>query len=313
MADNFLKANISDDGSKFNKTLAELEAQLKRFQNALKNTNSVESFNRLNRAIDATKSRIASISTARDPFQKVTQGSNAATQSLINVGRVAQDLPFGFIGIANNLNPLLEAFQRLKAESGSTGTAMKSLVSSLAGPAGIGVALSVVSSLLISFGDKLFGGSSAINSFNKELYELSNAGDKAKESLEALAKQTEFLLQLSDRNIDINFTGDFERGLLKSRTRVVQLYDEIGNLEGLVKKSFENATKVSALFSENASSDALELANAFARFQDVPATLVDRLSKKDKEYFEAAKKTFEDLADFQGKLEEKRNERTLKA
>ena len=47
-----------------------------------------------------------------------------------------QDAPFGFIGIQNNLNPLLESFQRLKAETGSTGGAFKALSKSLLGPAG---------------------------------------------------------------------------------------------------------------------------------------------------------------------------------
>jgi len=72
-------------------------------------------------------------------------GSNQAAFALTNLGRVAQDAPFGFIGIQNNLNPLLESFQRLRAETGSNGAAFKALTSSLMGPAGIGIALSLVS------------------------------------------------------------------------------------------------------------------------------------------------------------------------
>jgi hypothetical protein len=74
----------------------------------------------------------------------LVKGSNQAAFALQNLGRVAQDAPFGFIGIQNNLNPLLESFQRLKAESGSTGGALKALTSSLTGAGGIGLALSVV-------------------------------------------------------------------------------------------------------------------------------------------------------------------------
>lgn len=94
-------------------------------------------------------------------LKKIPSASDRATQSLTNLGRVVQDAPFGFIGIANNINPLLESFQRLKATTGTTGGALKALGSSLAGPAGIGVAISVVSSLLIVFGDRLFGASKA--------------------------------------------------------------------------------------------------------------------------------------------------------
>jgi hypothetical protein len=79
------------------------------------------------------------------------KGANSAAFAMQNLGRVAQDAPFGFIGIQNNLNPLLESFQRLKQESGSTGGALKALGSSLIGPAGLGIALSVVSSAVLFY------------------------------------------------------------------------------------------------------------------------------------------------------------------
>ena len=75
---------------------------------------------------------------------QTSRASNSASQSLLNLGRVAQDAPFGFIGIANNINPLLESFQRLKAEAGGTRGALKSLGQSLVGGGGLGLALSVV-------------------------------------------------------------------------------------------------------------------------------------------------------------------------
>jgi hypothetical protein len=71
--------------------------------------------------------------------------------ALTNLGRVAQDAPFGFIGIQNNLNPLLESFQALKAQTGSTGSALKALGQSLIGPAGLGIALSVVSAGILFY------------------------------------------------------------------------------------------------------------------------------------------------------------------
>ena len=88
-------------------------------------------------------------------FSKLSQTSGAATQSMINLSRVVQDAPYGFIGIANNLNPLLESFQRLKVESGSTGGAFKALGAALSGPAGLGLAVGIASSLLVKFGDSV--------------------------------------------------------------------------------------------------------------------------------------------------------------
>ncbi len=78
-----------------------------------------------------------------------------ATNALSNLSRVAQDAPYGFMGIANNLNPLLESFQRLSKESGGAGSALKALVGGLTGPAGIGLALGAVSSLVVAFGDDI--------------------------------------------------------------------------------------------------------------------------------------------------------------
>jgi hypothetical protein len=81
--------------------------------------------------------------------------SGQATNALSNLSRVAQDAPYGFIGIANNLNPLLESFQRLQVSAGSTGGALKAMASGLMGPAGIGLALGAVSSIIVAFGPKI--------------------------------------------------------------------------------------------------------------------------------------------------------------
>jgi hypothetical protein len=86
----------------------------------------------------------------------VAKASNTAGQSLTNLGRIAQDAPFGFIGIQNNINPLIESFGRLKAETGSTGGAFKALIGSLAGAGGIGLAVSVVTGALTVLAQKGF-------------------------------------------------------------------------------------------------------------------------------------------------------------
>jgi hypothetical protein len=86
--------------------------------------------------------------------KSLNQTSKASAQTgtvLNNLSRVAQDAPYGFIGIANNINPLLESFQSLKQESGSTGKALKSMAVGLTGAGGLGLAVGVISSLLVVF------------------------------------------------------------------------------------------------------------------------------------------------------------------
>jgi hypothetical protein len=87
---------------------------------------------------------------------KLPSASNQANQALLNSGRVLQDLNYGFIGVANNLNPLLESFQRLGERSKEAGSSIgKELVSALTGPAGLGVAVSAAVFVFLKFGDEI--------------------------------------------------------------------------------------------------------------------------------------------------------------
>ena len=79
---------------------------------------------------------------------KLKGGSSQATTALSNFSRVVQDAPFGIIGIANNIDPLLASFQRLKVETGSTKGAFQALASSLAGAGGLALAVSAATSIL---------------------------------------------------------------------------------------------------------------------------------------------------------------------
>jgi hypothetical protein len=128
-----------------------------------------DAVNNINQTITATNN-------LGNAFRQIPQTSGAATNALTNLSRVAQDAPYGFIGIANNLNPLLESFQRLKVEAGSTSGALKSMASGLMGPAGIGLALGAVSSLIVAFGPK-------IANFIKGVDAAKEAEDKFAESL----------------------------------------------------------------------------------------------------------------------------------
>jgi hypothetical protein len=132
----------------------------------------------------------AAIGKTEVALKKLSPGSDQATQSLVNLSRVAQDAPYGFIGIANNINPLLESFQRLKASTGTTGGALKALGKELTGAGGIGLAVGVVSSLLVVFGDKLFGTSK-----------------KAKEAADELEKVNKVLNEVNRSFGDVQITA----------------------------------------------------------------------------------------------------------
>jgi hypothetical protein len=137
-------------------------------------------------AVRNIQETVTATNTLGTAFQKLPNTSNQATYALSNLSRVAQDAPYGFIGIANNLNPLLESFQRLKVEAGSSSGALKAMAQGLMGPAGIGLALGVASSLLVTFGDKLFQSSAAQKA----------AAEKTKENTDRIKEQKDALDQV---------------------------------------------------------------------------------------------------------------------
>jgi hypothetical protein len=137
-------------------------------------------------AVKNIQETVTATNTLGTAFQKLPNTSNQATYALSNLSRVAQDAPYGFIGIANNLNPLLESFQRLQKDAGSSGAALKQMAQGLIGPAGIGLALGVASSLLVTFGDKLFQSSAAQKA----------AAEKTKENTDRIKEQKNALEQI---------------------------------------------------------------------------------------------------------------------
>lgn len=174
MAENIdLNINIGANTTDLQAQLQKSENLLKQFEAALKKATNVGEINYLNNQIKNLNTSIAGINTQ---MNKVGRPTADATNALSNLSRVAQDAPYGFIGIANNLNPLLESFQRLQKESGSSTQALKSMVAGLTGPAGIGLALGVVSSLAVTYSKEIaefFKGPEAeLKKFREELNKL---------------------------------------------------------------------------------------------------------------------------------------------
>lgn len=103
------------------------------------------------------------VKSANEQIKQVPKGSAQASSALTNLGRVAQDAPFGFIGIQNNIGPLIDSFGYLQKSTGSTGAALKALGSSLVGPAGIGLGIAVVTGLVTAAIQKYGSLGNAIN------------------------------------------------------------------------------------------------------------------------------------------------------
>jgi hypothetical protein len=168
-----LSINIGANTQDFQGALQKAQNLLNQFQAALKKATNVGEINYLNSQIKNLNTTIGNIQTQMGSAAK---GTANATQSLINFSRIAQDAPYGIIGIANNLNPMLESFQQLAKTEGGTKKALTAMIDGLAGPAGLGVILGVTSSLLVTFskqiGNAFKGGEDKLKGLREELKKL---------------------------------------------------------------------------------------------------------------------------------------------
>lgn len=100
----------------------------------------------------ATKSLSAS-GGGMSKLKTQTVNGNAAMTAF---SRTIQDAPFGIMGVSNNITNLTEQFGYLKNKTGSAGGALKAMLRDLKGFGGITLAISLATSALVLFGDKLF-------------------------------------------------------------------------------------------------------------------------------------------------------------
>src|SRR5689334_18959992 len=106
MAEAKLGILLTADTAQASGNIAILEKQLERLQRLASLPNlSFKQQERLNSLLVQTQGNITKFTKAAElanpALTKTATSSNQATFALTNLGRVAQDAPFGFIGIAN--------------------------------------------------------------------------------------------------------------------------------------------------------------------------------------------------------------------
>ena len=124
--------------------------------------------------------------------KKTVSSSGQATLALSNLGRVASDAPFGFIAIANNIEPLVQSLQGLGRTSGGLGGTLKALGASLIGPGGLLLGFSLVSSAITVAVQKYGSLGNAINAI------FGRQDALVKQTAEAAKSYEKFNQQLRD-------------------------------------------------------------------------------------------------------------------
>jgi len=177
MAENFDKFSIGIDAdvSALQSSLKAAQNTLAQFEGALKKATNIGEINYLSKNIDNLKGKIAQLN---QQAGSLGRPMGDASQSLINFSRIAQDAPYGIMGIANNLNPMVESFQRLAKTEGGTKKALQAMAAGLIGPAGVGVAIGIVSSLAVTFSKEISeffkGPTGELEEFRKKLKEVAD-------------------------------------------------------------------------------------------------------------------------------------------
>lgn len=130
----------------------------------------------------------SSFSSGAKGIDKLTKSSVNAVPVTQELSRVIQDMPYGMQGVANNITQLVSQFGYLQKSAGGTQQALKSVISSFMGAGGMIFLVSTVTSLWVSFGDRLFQTKDKIKSLRDEQEKLNQSLDDYVFGLEATKK-----------------------------------------------------------------------------------------------------------------------------
>jgi hypothetical protein len=201
-----------------------------------------------------------------------TDGTKKARIALNSLSLVAQDAPFGFIGIQNNLPAVIQAFSQLTSQSGGLKGALSEIGKSLVGPAGLFLAFSVVTSaitfLVKEYGSlnnaiKAFisGNSAAVksqNEFNKAYQDSAKSIGGEEAQIKVLTQtllsenstqkqRLEAYRLLKQINPDVvagineqNLATDKSRRLIEAAAKVQIEYIKLRAQEGAILKALDN-------------------------------------------------------------------------
>ena len=186
--------------------------------------------------------------------KKTTDVSGKASTALGNLGRVAQDLPFGFIAISNNLDPLLQSLSSFGKSSDDAKTKSKALLAALTGGAGLALGFSIITGAVTFLSQKYGGLGNAISvllgkqtALDREVIAASKSYEKfneklqtsvqiARESAGSVAGEAARVQALSRIAGDQTITYDKRNAALKELATINKGYfGELKIEDGLVK------------------------------------------------------------------------------
>ena len=218
-----LEVQIGADSSDLNKKIKEAEFNLKELSKVkIEQIKLGIDTKEINGNIASVKKSLNDLKTASKDSgnaiagmaPRVASGSNA----LMQFSRIAQDAPYGIIGIGNNLTATAEAFSYLKNQTGSTGGALKALASSLMGSGGILLGISLVTTAFTLFAQSGLSISDVVGKITGDFDALGNSFKTVTEEAKKSAAE-----QISSLKGLIAIAQDENQ----SKTRRLEIIDQI--------------------------------------------------------------------------------------
>lgn len=255
---NALILPIGADATQFEKSIDEVRAAYRSLQKEIaskpfnlvtdKDRSDLANYKKTLDSLDASLNNVN--------FKNLSGGSKDARTALTSLSLVAQDLPFGFIAIQNNLPSVISSFGAISTASLGTAGTIAALKSALIGPAGLFLAFSVITAGITvavqkygSLGaaiDALFGkvdaladvkkrATDALKNFNKE---YKTVGETIASSNSSVESQIIKLQALSDTVLNVNASENARKKALQElqsldNERFKNFDIEKGKLEGL--------------------------------------------------------------------------------
>jgi len=148
----------------------EIQVQMERLRNMNLEQHEIEETEQKIASLTARKAEAAAKSTMLNKAMAGTSSSaGAAGSAVTEFGRTIGDAPFGLMGMANNIQQLSQQFVDLSNKSGGTKQALQSMLQTMIGPAGVVVAINIITSALVAYNMKKDKAKEKTEDFNEQL------------------------------------------------------------------------------------------------------------------------------------------------
>jgi hypothetical protein len=153
--------------------------------------------------------------------QDINNFSKRSQIALNNLNYVVQDLPYGFIGIQNNLPPLIASFRNLVEEEKGVTNAFKSLGATILSPTGIAFGFSIIISSITALVQK-YG--SLGKAFDALVGSSKALTDEQKKIIDNVAEESTKVLTLYGLYNNLNDNRELQLKVLKKLTDAAPAY-----------------------------------------------------------------------------------------